>query len=143
MAIEPLAAELAARNRSDDDLARLDANQAALTQAMARHDSQAELDRAFHAAVATAGKNRVLHLSREPVGMLLYAGLDALLPHLPQAPGRQLEAHGRIVEAIREQDPERASDWARRHIIDFRRGYEIAGLPMDAPMAPLQPEGDA
>jgi hypothetical protein len=23
----------------------------------------------------------------------------------------------------------------RRHIEDFRRGYELAGLPLDAPMA--------
>jgi DNA-binding FadR family transcriptional regulator len=90
---------------------------------------------AFHTRVAQAGKNRVLELAREPIGFLLYSGMEALAPRLPQAPSRQVVAHRHVIEAIRSRDADTARVWMRRHIEDFRRGYELAGLPLDAPMA--------
>jgi GntR family transcriptional regulator, transcriptional repressor for pyruvate dehydrogenase complex len=139
---ETLAAELAARNADEQDLARLDENQRRMERAVEEGGDQVKLDLAFHAAVAEASKNRALVLAREPIGLLLYSGLEALLPHLPQAPGRQLRAHAETIAAIRDRDPERARVWALRHIDDFRRGYELAGLPTDAPIAPLAPKTD-
>ncbi|SDX28192.1 transcriptional regulator, GntR family [Albimonas donghaensis] len=149
IATEPLAAELAARNADAEDIARLDANHARLTAATASAEAGAPdargeivaLDTQFHSLVAAAGKNRALMLAREPVGFLLYSGMEALVPRLPQAPGRQVDAHAGMIEAIRAGDPARAGDWMRKHIRDFRRGYEMAGLPMDVPIAPLVPGG--
>ncbi|MGM0585355.1 MAG: FadR/GntR family transcriptional regulator [Pseudomonadota bacterium] len=139
---EPLAAELAARHRDAADLEKLDANQERMARALETGEDPVALDLEYHTLIAGASKNRALHLAREPIGFLLYSGLSALLPHLPQAAGRQLEAHGRIIEAIRAQDAATAGEWMRRHIRDFRRGFEMAGLPMDAPIAPLaEPEG--
>jgi DNA-binding GntR family transcriptional regulator len=48
---------------------------------------------------------------------------------------RQVVAHSHVIEAIRNRDPVGARDWMRRHIDDFKRGYVLAGLPLDAPIA--------
>ena len=143
--IEPLVAEQAARNASDEDIARLEANQARMIRATETRDDKAvvRLDLEYHSIMAEATRNPALALAQEPIGILLYSGLEALLPHLPQAPGRQLEAHGRVIAAVRAGQADVARDWTLRHAVDFRRGYRLAGLPMDQPIAPLVPRGDA
>ncbi len=135
MATEPLSAELAATHAEADDLAALDDIHAALVAAEGEGQTSAELDTAFHSRVAAASQNRVLQLAREPIGFLLYSGIDALIPKLPQAMSRQVVAHAHIIEAIRNRDAASARDWMRRHIDDFKRGYELAGLPLDKPIA--------
>lgn len=137
MATEPLAAELAASHAEPDDLAALDDIHQALTEAEGEGEgcASAEFDTAFHSRIAAASKNRVLQLAREPIGFLLYSGIDVLIPKLPQAMPRQLVAHAHVIEAIRARDPVAARDWMRRHIDDFKRGYTLAGLPLDAPIA--------
>ncbi len=137
MAIEPLAAELAARHATSEQVAELRDNQGRMAAALETGRGLVALDQEFHALVARASGNRALQLAREPVGLLLYSGLEALLPHLPQAPVRQLEAHGRLLAAIAGNEAEEARDWCRRHIVDFRRGYLMADLPLDQPIAPL------
>lgn len=132
---EPLAAELAARRGDEADIAALDEIHARLSAAEGKGRAAVEIDTAFHSCIAAASKNRVLQLAREPIGFLLYSGIDALFPKLPQALPRQVVAHAHVIEAIRRRDPEGARDWMRRHIDDFRRGYELAGLPIDAPVA--------
>jgi hypothetical protein len=32
---------------------------------------------------------------------------------------------------MRKRDRKAAADWMRRHVEDFRRGYEQAGLPLE------------
>lgn len=135
LATEPLAAELAASHAEPDDLAALDDIHRALVAAEGEGRASAELDTAFHSRIAAASKNRVLQLAREPIGFLLYSGIDVLIPKLPQAMSRQLVAHENVIEAVRARDPVAARDWMRRHIDDFKRGYTLAGLPLDAPIA--------
>ena len=135
VAIEPLSASLAAQNADADDIARLEENHAALQAAQTDALATIELDTRFHSLVAAASKNRVLQLAREPVGLLLYSGFEALVPKLPQAASRQIVAHAHVIEAIRARDATRAHEWMRRHIDDFKRGYIEAGLPLDAPIA--------
>ena len=48
---------------------------------------------------------------------------------------RQVVAHHHVIEAIRARDPDEARNWMRRHIDDFRRGYVLAGLPLNEPIA--------
>jgi len=135
LATEPLAAELAATHAEEADLKALDDIHQNLMAAEGEGHTPAELDTEFHSRIATASKNRVLQLAREPIGFLLYSGIDALIPKLPQALPRQVVAHAHVIEAIRRRDPASARDWMRRHIDDFKRGYELAGLPLDAPIA--------
>lgn len=44
---------------------------------------------------------------------------------------RVLEAHRAILYALRERDSVAARDWMERHIMDFRRGYDLAGIDLD------------
>lgn len=135
VATEPLAAELAATHAEAADMQALDDIHQKLIAAEGEGRASAELDTAFHSKIAAASKNRVLQLAREPIGFLLYSGIDVLIPKLPQAMPRQLVAHAHLIEAIRRHDPASAREWMRRHIDDFKRGYELAGLPLDAPIA--------
>lgn len=137
IATEPLAAELAARAASDEDIAALVENQRRMVDVVAAGASPVALDTDFHTLIADCTGNRALKLAREPIAFLLYSGLEVLVPHLPQAPHRQIVAHQKVIDAIRARDPETARDWTRRHLEDFRRGYELARLPLDAPIVPL------
>lgn len=134
IATEPLAAELAAKHADAEDLAALDEIHRALVAAEGQGQATVEIDTAFHSRVAAASKNRVLQLAREPIGFLLYSGVDVLIPKLPQAMSRQLVAHHHIIEAIRGRDADTARLWMTRHIDDFMRGYLHAGLPIDEPI---------
>lgn len=143
MSTEPLAAELAARHADAAALAALRDNQRQLERTAGAGESPVALDTEFHNLVAACSGNRVLQLAREPVGFLLYSGLETLLPHLPQAPERQIEAHRRVIEAIACRDPATARLWMRRHTQDFRRGFELAGLPLDVSIVTLAKRGAA
>jgi len=133
--IEPLAARLAAERAEPADLAQLEANLAA---AAATQDDAAlvALDVEFHALVGGASHNRALMLAREPLGLLYNPTLLQVFRHLPQAQGRNATAHRRIVDAIAAHDVATADEWMRKHMVDFQRGFALAGLAMGTPIAP-------
>lgn len=133
LALEPLSAALAAANADEDETAAMRANLEALEDALSKRQSPATLDIEFHTLIDTASRNRALTLAREPVGLLLYTAMEGLVPHLPRAGQRTLEAHFRIFDAIERRDADAAADWMRKHVIDFRRGYELANIPLDTP----------
>ncbi|GGA17359.1 FadR/GntR family transcriptional regulator [Neptunicoccus cionae] len=125
---EPLAAELAARQGPPEALAELKDIHARLVAAKDDVAETTRLDTLFHTQVAEMSQNRVLCLVREPLTLLLYQGFIQITPSVPQAIERQIVAHSQIVDAIEAKDPERARNWAHRHIQDFWRGIQIAGL---------------
>ncbi|RYD61745.1 MAG: FadR family transcriptional regulator [Sphingomonadales bacterium] len=116
---------------------RLDANLAAMANALDKGESITELDVEFHALLAHATRNRVLAMSREPVSLLFYPSLDRLFVH-PRtrdvSPRRLFDAHTAIVEGLRARDMAEARRWMERHMADFRRGYDHAGLDIDGPI---------
>jgi DNA-binding FadR family transcriptional regulator len=130
--LEPCAARLAATHSTDSDLEELDANVEATAQAVRAGAAFTELDVQFHAIVARASRNRVLMLAREPVSLLYRPTLAELQRRLPQTGQRNLDAHRRIVAALRRRDADDAETWARKHLNDFQRGYRLAALDMDA-----------
>ena len=91
-----------------------------------------EVDTEFHSLVADGAHNKALILSREPIGLLLYSAFDRLCPLLPQASGRMLIAHEKIAKAVLAGNSDEAALWMRKHIIDFRRGWEMASLSLDS-----------
>lgn len=131
--LEPLAARLAAQCATEADLAELDASLAASEACTDPDDT--EHDTIFHALVARAAHNRALMLSREPFSLLYGAALARLQRVLPQAASRNCSAHRHIVAALRRRDGDEATRWTRKHMLDFERGYALAGLDMDAPAA--------
>jgi GntR family transcriptional repressor for pyruvate dehydrogenase complex len=134
LALEPLAARLAAKQRSDDDLALLDANLAA-SRREKKVARRVALDMEFHALVGRASHNRALMLAREPVGLLYNPTLQDIFKRLPQGHARNLEAHEHILDALRARDAEVAAQWTRKHMVDFQRGFAMAGLDMSQPIA--------
>ncbi|WP_044561102.1 FadR/GntR family transcriptional regulator [Azospirillum sp. B4] len=139
MDLEPSAAAHAAARIDANRLALLRANLVATEEALAAGVSIIPLDVAFHILVAEAAANRALLLAREPVTQLFYPALERLFTHPKTAhlsPRRLVDAHHRIVEALADGDADVAREWMRKHIVDFRRGYDTAGLDLDDALDP-------
>ena len=128
MLLEPRSAELAAAHLTESDLFEIEDNVRRTEDAMMRGGKLVELDIEFHSLLAKAMHNRVLQLTREPMNRLFYPVFDLVLNRVNDSGERLLRAHREILQALRTKVPERAGTWMRRHIQDFRRGYEAAGL---------------
>jgi DNA-binding FadR family transcriptional regulator len=133
LTLEPLAARLAATHATDDDLAQLQAN-LDTSLAETRLSELVVLDMEFHALIGRASHNRALMLAREPVGLLYDPTLQQILQRLPQASARNLDAHRHTLAALRARDADTAADWMRKHMVDFQRGFAMAGLDMQKPI---------
>ncbi len=134
LTLEPLAARLAASQATDDDLAQLQANMDA-SAAETALPALVALDMEFHALVGRASHNRALMLAREPVGLLYNPTLQQIFQRLPQASTRNLAAHQHTLDALRRRDADAAAEWTRKHMVDFQRGFAMAGLNMRTPIA--------
>ena len=78
-----------------------------------------------------ATHNPVLALAQEPLLQLLEPSLRVMIDKVPQARSRILTAQRHLVEALQAQDEAAgAQTWMARHIRDFRRGYELAGIDL-------------
>ena len=133
LALEPLAARQAARHATPDDLALLAANQAA-TESETGLAKLVALDMEFHALVGRASHNRALMLAREPVGLLYNPTLLQIFQRLPQAVQRNTVAHQHTLAALHAGDADAAAEWTRKHMVDFQRGFAMAGLSMGTPL---------
>lgn len=148
--LEPAAAAAAAETIAEEDIAALEDNIRRTRIAVAVGMSLTALDIEFHALVGGAARNGALVLAREPAAELAYSANERMLPHVPQAGARLIEAHESILEALRAGDGPAAAAWMRRHVDDFRRGYELAGLDLHKPIsigkarrvAPVRDEDD-
>ena len=139
--LEPLAAGLAAAEANSEDIEALEAN-TALTAELQAHGTVSmeenirlvELDVEFHALVGRASHNRALMLAREPISLLYNPTLLQIHLHLPQSKVRNLAAHRAILAALRRNDVQSATEWTRKHMVDFQKGFEMTGLDMRTPI---------
>ncbi len=134
LVLEPACAALSATNREDEQQAALETNIERTRHALNDTRQCTDLDTEFHALVTDGAHNTALLLSREPVGLLLFPAFEILSPLLPQANGRMLVSHERIANAIAQSNGAEAETWMRKHIVDFRRGWEMAKLSLDLPI---------
>jgi DNA-binding FadR family transcriptional regulator len=134
MALEPAAAAHAAQAIEKADLSSLERNVAETRARVEQGLNITELDLEFHEIISTAVGNPAWLMAREPAAKLLFPAADPMMNSVPQAPRRLVQAHGLIVDALREGDAETAELWMRKHIVDFKRGYELAGLSVDKPL---------
>jgi GntR family transcriptional repressor for pyruvate dehydrogenase complex len=129
--LEPPIAEAAARARTADDLIVVN------TAAGQFASDNAETGKAVHGAaeffraVVRATHNQVLVLAQEPLLQLLEPSLRVMIDKVPQARSRIITAQRRIGEALQARDTDGARTWMARHIRDFRKGFEIAGIDLD------------
>lgn len=134
MAIECAVVELAAERISDEFLGELDANLAKSHDAIGMPSELALLDIEFHTILCKAARNRVLQLAREPENKLFFPTTEMLFQNNPQAPRRNVEAHGAIVDALHKHDKAEALLWMERHINDWKKGFELIGKSIDEPI---------
>jgi DNA-binding FadR family transcriptional regulator len=129
--LEPPLAEVAARVRTADDLAQVAA--AAEQFASDNTETEAAVHRAaeFFRSVGRATHNQVLMIAQEPLLQLLEPSLQVMIDKVPQARARIITAQRKMSEALRERDTDGARTWMARHIRDFRKGYEIAGIDLE------------
>ncbi len=132
--IEPFAAASAAQKIDADLVEALSENIAHLEENLADDDLVIESDIEFHRLITQAANNSALVLISEPIRQLLFSATVSLYDAVPQARHRLLEAHKAIFAEIERRDARAAKHWMARHIEDFRRGYEVAGFDLTAPI---------
>lgn len=136
--VEPFAASAAAQRIEPDILEALIENVAHLEENLADDEKVIESDIEFHRIVAKAASNAALSLISEPIRLLLFSATISLYDTVPQARHRLLDAHKAILAEIKRRDGRAAKHWMARHIEDFKRGYEVAGFDLHAPI-PINP----
>lgn len=134
MALQLATIEAAARNATPEHVEALQDNIDRTARVLDDPAAVAALDAEFHALIGRASANRVLQLAREPSDMLVRPTTEIVLRKVKVGAARLLEAHRKLLEAIRRRDPEFGRLWARRHIDDWRRGFERAGNDLDQPI---------
>lgn len=134
MALEVASVEQAVEHVTDAQLAELDLNQARMQAAIGDPAALSELDTEFHTLIAKASANRVLQLAREPASLLFFPTTELICRFVAEGPARMIEAHGRLIDALRRRDAEAARLWMRRHVKDWGKGFERAGRELDQPI---------
>ncbi|MFN4276937.1 MAG: FadR/GntR family transcriptional regulator [Ferrovibrio sp.] len=134
MALSLASIELAVDRATPEEIAALDANIAATEAAMDDPVTVATLDSEFHLLLEKCGRNRVLELAREPSNMLIYPTTNVAVRATEHGTRRLIEAHRMLVESLRRRDRELGRLWTRRHLDDWRKGFEKAGMDLDQPV---------
>jgi DNA-binding FadR family transcriptional regulator len=133
--LEPPLARAAARARTAEDLAALAAAQEAFAAGLADTEQAVQQSAEVFRCIGRATHNPVLGLAQEPLLQLLEPSLRVMIDKVPQARARIATAQRRLSEALAARDEENAHRWMERHVRDFRRGYEIAGIAFDTRLA--------
>lgn len=128
--LAPPIAECAARRRTSEHLLRIAAATARFAVEKADAAQAGHHVAEFFRRVGEATRNPVLVLAQDPLLRLLESSLRAMLGELPQARVRIATAQRRILAALERGDARGARGWMARHIRDFRRGYQLAGIAL-------------
>jgi GntR family transcriptional repressor for pyruvate dehydrogenase complex len=114
LALEPAIAALAAARADAEDLSRIEDLLDAFAHAMAELPRLAELDVAFHQALASAARNPLFTVMLEPLGQLLAE--ERLTGLVQLSPANALAHHRAIHAAVAARRPELASRRMRQHL---------------------------
>lgn len=117
-ALEVLAARLAAIHATDDQLAELASLVAIMAQKRANLESYGREGPQFHLVMAQASQNPLIVALLEPALALMYrVERTALYPGPSSTPGTQrgLDNHYRILEALKQRDPDAAAAAIENH----------------------------
>jgi DNA-binding FadR family transcriptional regulator len=129
-AVQPGIAAAAAERRSKPALAKLSACARRFASRDGERDAAVGDVADFFDALAEAGANPVFSLLNEPLLRLLKPSLAVIIDRVPQARRRIEAAQEAIVAAVGARDAKSAAEWMTRHVRDFRRGYEVAGIDL-------------
>jgi DNA-binding FadR family transcriptional regulator len=130
LALEPDIAAAAASRRSSAQLEQLGRTVAAFGQKLRPAPEAVALVGEFFRSIGAASGNPVFVMANEPLVRLVEPSLAIIIDCLPKARQRIASAQTEILAALAGRDSEAAAAWMRRHVEDFRRGFEQAGLPL-------------
>lgn len=131
MIVEPQAAALAARKREAAQLEELVELSARFESGSADRELAVSTVVEFFRTLARCSQNRVLVLAQAPLTRLLSPTLGRMIDQVPQARARIVAAQRHLIDAIRSRNADEARSWMEKHIRDFKRGYELAGIELD------------
>jgi len=134
--LEPPLAETAARARTGQDLECIAAAAQSFEAQRASAAQAVHCCAEFFRCIGHATHNPVLGLAQEPLLQLLEPSLGVMIDKVPQARTRIATAQRRLADALEAQDPQGAHEWMARHIRDFRKGYELAGIDLEVRVTP-------
>jgi DNA-binding FadR family transcriptional regulator len=133
LTVEPMMARLASERATEEEIDQLTRNVEAMEGKVNDPEAVVRLDIEFHNILASCARNRALALAREPMSLLFLPAGRAILPRL-HTEKRILDAHKLILSAIVDRQPAIADTWMRKHIEDFKRGFERTGLEATQPL---------
>ncbi|MFD2236447.1 FadR/GntR family transcriptional regulator [Aureimonas populi] len=147
MESEAVCCRLAALNRSEEDLAAMEAQIAIQRDPATTHEAFCASDVRFHRALVAASGNG-------PLGLMMYTVIEAFIPITNMLTDRLLErrgaadSHQGIVDAIRERDADRAAALLRDHLAGMRTLLATAlarraGVAAGPVQDPFDPKGEA
>ncbi len=129
MTLEVASIEGAVERATEENIADLAGNLERSEKVVGNPAALAELDAEFHVLIAKASQNRVLQLAREPAAQLFFPTTEMIVGGVAEGGARLVEAHGKLLDAIRRRDKASGVLWTRRHLQDWRRGFEkVASL---------------
>lgn len=118
-ALEPTSASLAAERRTDADLELLEAANADIRDSDGDLVAFLDANIQWHISVARASHNELIHGLMNALSHAIYAATSNEEFIDDQVRRTAYEAHARITDAIRAQDPEAAVRRMRRHVHGF------------------------
>jgi GntR family transcriptional repressor for pyruvate dehydrogenase complex len=119
LALEPLAAELAARRATDEDRARLAELFDELCTATGDIERFVQLDQAIHTAIAVAAGNRLLERVIADLAQFLRLARAQTVTQ-PSRPAHTVDEVAKVVAAIRKRRAGAARDAMRAHLLSVR-----------------------
>ena len=128
--LEPPLCAVAARAHASADLECIAAAAAAFAAQQDDTEQAVHHSAEVFRCIGRATHNPVLELAQEPLLRLLEPSLCVMIDEVQQARARIATAHRRLLEALAARNEEGAHGWMARHIRDFRKGYEIAGIDL-------------
>ena len=131
MVIEPEVAALAAVRRTPADLAALATLHEEFRSSPVGDVRAVALVASFFETLGAAARNHVLVLAKQSLTDALAPSLLQMIDRVPQARSRIVEAQRRIIAALQSKDVPEARKWMAKHVRDFKRGYEVAGISPD------------
>jgi GntR family transcriptional repressor for pyruvate dehydrogenase complex len=134
MALSLATIDLAVERATQEEIATLEANIDATEASLDDPSAVAAYDSEFHVMLEKTARNRVLELAREPSNMLIYPTTHVAVQGTEQGGRRLVEAHRMLVQSLKLRDVELGRLWTRRHLNDWRKGFERTGNDLDQPV---------
>ena len=133
-ALEPMCARLAARARTEEDLAALEELHERMSAKRIRQPDFSAANAAWHLAIAQASHNELLSAFMSAIGQAIELGITRSSRKSAEVRPQVLHAHTRILDAIRTGDPDAAMRRMLKHVHAYTDQVADWQLPDDLPL---------